>query len=150
MKHTVTKTNCRAKALAKFFLFSKGKRNYTTDEVIAAVLNGSEIEFSDSDDDILEDVAASSSEADEEAIDSVPVNKDAVPTKETASKKRRVIWQKKEFDKPDSTWLHDHTIADTHTAIDQTNLVNLVGKYFIHQIWQNKQTRGISKKLEMS
>ena len=34
VKHTVTKTNCRAKVLAKFFLFSKGKRNYTTDEVI--------------------------------------------------------------------------------------------------------------------
>ena len=84
MKHTVTKTNCRAKALANFFLFSKGKYNYTTDEAIAAILNGSNIEFSDSDDDIQEDFYASSLEEDEEAIESVPINKDAVPTKETA------------------------------------------------------------------
>ena len=39
-----------------------------------------------------------SSEEDEESIESVPVNKDTVPTKEVASIKRRVIWQKKEFD----------------------------------------------------
>ena len=84
MKHTVTKTNCRAKALAKSFLFSKGKYNYTTDEVIAAILNGSNIDSSDSDDEIQEDFYASSLEEDEEAIESVPINKDAVPTKETA------------------------------------------------------------------
>ena len=112
MKHTVAKTNCCTKALANSFLFSKGKRNYTTDEVIAAMLNGSVIEFSDSDNDIQEDFAASSSEEDEEVIESVPVNKDAVPTKEAASKKRRAIWQKKEFEKPDSTWLHDYVIVE--------------------------------------
>ena len=44
-------------------------------------MNGSDIDFSDSDDDIQEDFAAPSSEEDEEAIESVPVNKDAVPTK---------------------------------------------------------------------
>ena len=76
----------------------------------------------------------SSSEEDEEAVESVPINKDAVPIKEIASKTRRVIWQKKEFDKPDSTLLHDHTIAGAHTAIDQTSPVNLVGKYFTHEI----------------
>ena len=134
MKHTVTKTNYRTKALANFFLFYKGKRNYTTDKVLAALLNRSDIEFSDSDDNIQEDFAASSSEADEEAIECVPVNKDVVPIKVTDSKKRPVIWQKKEFDKRYSTWLHDHAIADTHTANDQTSLVNLVGKYFTHQI----------------
>ena len=114
---------------------SKGKRNYTTDEVIAAVLSGSNVEFSDLDDDIQKDFNASSLEEDEEAIESVPVNKDAVPTKESASKKRQVIWQKKEFDAPDSTWLHDHTMADAHTAIDQTSPLNLVDKHFTHQIY---------------
>ena len=129
MKHAVSKTNCRAKALAKFFLSSKGKHNYTTDKVIATVLNGSVIEFLDSDNDIQEGFVASSSEEDEESIESVPVNKDTIPTKEVASMKRRIIWQKKEFDKFDSTRLHDHT------ANDQTSPVNLVGKYFTHQIY---------------
>ena len=41
---------------------------------------------------IQEDFAASSSEEDGKAVESVLVSKDAVPTKETASKKRRVIW----------------------------------------------------------
>ena len=79
---------------------------------------------------IQEDFAASSSEEDGKAVESVLVSKDAVPTKETASKKRRVIWQKKEFDKRNFTWLHDHTIADAHTVIDQTCPVN-----FTHQIY---------------
>ena len=98
-------------------------------------MNGSDIEFSDSRDNIEEDFGASSSEADEEAIECVSVNKDVVPTKVTDSKKRPVIWQKKEFDKRYSTWLHDHTIADTHTGNDQTSLGNLVGKYVTHQIY---------------
>ena len=85
VKRTLTKTNCSAKALAKCFFFSKGKRNYTSDEVIAAMLNGSDIEFSDSDGYIQEDFATSSSEEDGKAVESVLVNKDAVPTKETAS-----------------------------------------------------------------
>ena len=93
-------------------------------------MNGSDIKFSDLDDDIQEDFAASSSEEDGKAVESVLVSKDAVPTKETASKKRRVIWQKKEFDKPSFTWLHDHTIADAHIVIDQTCPVN-----FTHQIY---------------
>ena len=85
VKRTLTKTNCSAKARAKCFFFSKGKRNYTSDEVIAAMLNGSDIEFSDSDGYIQEDFATSSSEEDGKAVESVLVNKDAVPTKETAS-----------------------------------------------------------------
>ena len=81
-------------------------------------MNGPDNNFSDSDYDIWEDFSASSSEEDVEVIKSVLVNKDAIPRKETASKKRRLIWKKKELDKPDSTWLHDHIIADAHTAID--------------------------------
>ena len=148
VKRTVTKTKCSAKALANFFFFSKGKRNYTTDEVIAAILNESDIQFSDSDDDIQEDFAASSSEKDGKAIESVPVNKDTVLTKETASKKRRVIWHKTKFDKPNFTWLHDHTIADAHTVIDQTSPMN-----FTHQIYnllEEQANQRYLKKLEMN
>ena len=74
------------------------------------------------------------------------MNKDTVPTKETASKKRQIIWQKKEFEKPVSTWLHDHSIAEANTTIDQTSPVNLILKYLIVKLlipirstvfWQN-------------
>ena len=74
------------------------------------------------------------------------MNKDTVPTKETASKKRQIIWQKKEFEKPVSTWLHDHAIAEANTTIDQTSPVNLILKYLIVKLlipirstvfWQN-------------
>ena len=118
------------------------------------MLNGSDIQFSDWDNDIQKDFAASASEQDEEAIESVTVNKDTVPTKETASKKRQIIWQKKEFEKPVSTWLHDHAIAEANTTIDQTSPVNLILKYLIVKLlipirstvfWQNWQTRGTSK-----
>ena len=118
--------------LLNIFLSSKGKYNYTTDEFVAPVFNGSDIKFLDSDDDILEVFVASSSEKGEKAIESIPVNKDTHRTKAKTSKKRWVIWQKKEFDKPDSTWLHDHTIADAHIAIDQTSPVNSVGKCVTH------------------
>ena len=97
---------------------------------------------------IQEDFAASSSEEDGKAVESVLVSKDAVPTKETASKKRRVIWQKKEFDKPNFTWLHDHTIADSHTAIEQTRAVNFTHK--IYNLLTEKANQDSSKKLEMS
>lgn len=60
------------KHLLIFYLFCKEKRNDTPDEVIAAVLKVSEIQFSDSEDDIEEDFAATSSEKDERAIQSVP------------------------------------------------------------------------------
>ena len=60
------------KHLLIFYLFCKEKRNDTLDEVIAAVLKVSDIQFSDSEDDIEEDFAATSSEKDERAIQSVP------------------------------------------------------------------------------
>lgn len=60
------------KHLLIFYLFCKEKRNGTPDEVIAAVLKVSDIQFSDSENDIEEDFAATSSEKDERAIQSVP------------------------------------------------------------------------------
>lgn len=66
MKHT-DKTNCRVKALVNFLSVLQ-----SPDEVIAAVLKVSDIQFSDSEDDIEEDFAATSSEKDERAIQSVP------------------------------------------------------------------------------
>lgn len=60
------------KHLLIFYLLCKEKRNDTPDEVIAAVLKVSDIQFSDSEDDIEEDFAVTSSEKDERAIQSVP------------------------------------------------------------------------------
>ena len=60
------------KHLLIFYLFCKEKRNDTPDEVSAAVLKVSDIQFSDSEDDNEEDFAATSSEKDERAIQSVP------------------------------------------------------------------------------
>ena len=105
----MTKTNCRARALANFFLFSKRRTNYTTDEVIAFVLNGSDIEFSDSDDGIQEDFARKVFLRRRRRSNSVPVNKDAVSIKESLKEETSNL--AKEFDKPNSTLLHDHTIG---------------------------------------
>ena len=55
--------------------------------------------------------------------------------KNVDAKKRGTLWQKKNFHKPDSTWLHDLSHAEAVTASDDNGSCALLAKYFSHDIF---------------
>ena len=50
-------------------------------------------------------------------------------------KKGGILWQKKDFHKPDSTWLHGPPHAETLSASDDSGPCALLAKYFSHDIF---------------
>ena len=50
-------------------------------------------------------------------------------------KKRGILWQKKDFHKPDSTWMHDPSHAEAVKASDDSAPCALLAKYFSHDIF---------------
>ena len=116
--------------------------------MIATVLDGSDIAISGSDDDELDErqhaeyVPSSSEEESDSPIRSITVWKSAnspLPStsakKNVDPKKRGVLWQKKDFHKPDSTWLHDPSHAKAVTASNYSSPCALLAKYFSHDIF---------------
>ena len=92
------------------------KRVFSVHDVIAAVLDGSDIDISGSDDDELDEgkqakyEPSSSEEESHSPIGSITVHKGAnspLPSMSARTnvepKKRGILWQKKDFHKPDST-----------------------------------------------
>ena len=126
----------------------KVKRVFNAHDVIAAVLDGSDIDISGSDNDELDEgqhaeyEQSSSEEESNSPIGSITVRKgDNSPLPSTSAKKnvdpkkRGVLWQKKDFHKPDSTWLHDPSHAEAVTASDDSGPCALLAKYFSHYIF---------------
>ena len=126
----------------------KVKRVFNAHDVIAAVLDGSEINISGSDDDEFEEgqhaeyEQSSTEEESDSLIGSISVRKGAnspLPStsakKNVDPKKRGILWQKKDFHKPDSTWLHDPSHAEAVTASDDSGPCALLAKYFSHDIF---------------
>ena len=126
----------------------KVKRVFNAHDVIAAVLDGSDIGISGSDDDELDEgqhgeyQPSSSEEESDSAIGSITVLKGAnspLPStsakKNVDAKKRGILWQKKDFHKPDSTWLHNPSHAEAITASDDSGPCALLAKYFSHGIF---------------
>ena len=125
------------------------KRVFNVHEVIAAVLDGSDIDISGSDDDEeldkrqhAEHEPSSSEEVNDSPIGSFTVRKGAnspLPStsakKNVDPKKRGILWQKKDFHKPDSIWLHDPSHAEGVIAIDDSGACALLVKYFNHDIF---------------
>ena len=124
------------------------KRVFNAHDVIAAVLDGSDIDISGSDDDELDEghyaeyEPSSSEEESDSPIGSITVRKGAnspLPStsakKSVDPKKRGILWQKKDFHKPDSTWLHDPSHAKAVTASDDSGPFALLAKYFSHDIF---------------
>ena len=126
----------------------KVKRVFNTHDVIAAVLDGSDIDISGSDDDELDEEQhaeyepSSSEEESDSPIGSITVRKSAnspLPStsakKSVDPKKRGILWQKKDFHKPDSTWLHGPSHAEAVTASDDSGPCALLAKYFSRDIF---------------
>ena len=126
----------------------KVKRVFNAHDVIAAVLDGSDINISGSDDDELDEgqhaeyEPSSSEEESDSPIGSITVCKGAnSPLPSTSAKKnidpkkRGILWQKKNFHKPDSTWLHDPSHAEGVTASDDSSPCALLAKCFSHDIF---------------
>ena len=124
------------------------KRVFNSHDVIAAVLDGSNINISGSDDDEFDEgqhaeyEPSSSEEESDSPIASITVCKGANPPFPSASakknvdpKKRGILWQKKDFHKPDSTWLHGPSHAEAVTASDGRGPCALLAKYFSHVIF---------------
>ena len=132
----------------KVFAPQKVKRVFNSHDVIAAVLDGSNINISGSDDDEFDEgqhaeyEPSSSEEESDSPIASITVCKGANPPFPSASakknvdpKKRGILWQKKDFHKPDSTWLHGPSHAEAVTASDDSGPCALLAKYFSHDIF---------------
>ena len=126
----------------------KVKRVFNAHDVIAAVLDGSDINISGSDDDELDEgqhaecEPSSSEEESDSPFGSITVCKGAnSPFPSTSAKKnidpkkRGILWQKKDFHKPDSTWLHDPSHAEGVTASDDSSPCALLAKCFSHDIF---------------
>ena len=126
----------------------KVKRVFNAHDVIAAVLDGSDIDISGSDDDELDEghyaeyEPSSSEEESDSPIGSITVRKSAnspLPStsakKSVDPKKRGILWQKKDFHKPDSTWLHGPSHAEAVTASDDSGPCALLAKYFSRDIF---------------
>ena len=126
----------------------KVKRVFNAHDVIAAVLDGSDVDISGSDDDKLDEgqhaeyEPSSSEEESDSPIGSITVCKGAnsrLPStsakKSVDAKKRGILWQKKDFHKPDSTWLHNPSHAEAVTASDDSGPCALLAKYFSHDIF---------------
>ena len=124
------------------------KRVFNAHDVIAAVLDGSDIDISGSDDDELDEghyaeyEPSSSEEESDSPIGSITVRKSAnspLPStsakKSVDPKKRGILWQKKDFHKPDSTWLHNPYHVEAVTASDDSGPCALLAKYFSHDIF---------------
>ena len=125
----------------------KVKWVFNVHDVIAAVLDGSDINISASDDDELDEgqhaeyEPSSSEEESDSPIGSITVRKGAnspLPStsakKNVDPKKRGILWEK-DFHKPDSTWLHDPSHAEAVTASDDSSPCILLAKYFSHDIF---------------
>ena len=134
--------------LEKLCAPQKVKRVFNADDVIAAVLDGSDINISDSDDDELDEgqhaeyEPSSSEQEGDSPICSITVCKGAnlqLPStsakKNVDPKKRGILWQKKDFHKPDSIWLHDPSHAEAVIVIDDSGACALLVKYFNHDIF---------------
>ena len=85
---------------------------------------------------------SSSEEESDSPIGSITIRKSAnspLPStsakKNVDPKKREILWQKKDFYKPDSTWLHDPSHAEAVTARDDSGPCALLAKYFSHDIF---------------
>ena len=129
----------------------KMKRVFNVHEVIAAFLDGSDIDISGSDNEELdkgqhhhhhEHEPSPSEEEIDSPIGSFTVRKGAnspLPStsakKNVDPKKRGILWQKKNFHKPDSTWLHDQSHAEAVTASDDSGSCALLAKYFSHDVF---------------
>ena len=127
----------------------KMKRVFNVHEVIAAVLDGSDIDISGSDDDEeldkrqhAEHEPSSSEEVNDSPIGSFTVRKGAnSPLPSTSAKKNvdpkkiGILWQKKNVLKPDSTWLHDQSHAEAVTASDDSGPCALLAQYFSHDVF---------------
>ena len=126
----------------------KVKRGFNAHDVIAAVLEGPDINISGSDDDDLDEEQhteyepSSSEEESDSPIGSITVRKGAnsqLPSmsakKNIDPKKRGILWQKKDFHKPDSTWLHNPYHVEAVTASDDSGPCALLAKYFSHDIF---------------
>ena len=126
----------------------KVKRVFNAHAVIVAVLDGSDIDISGSDDDELDEgqhdeyEPSSSEEENDSPIGSITVRKGAnspLPStsakKNVDPKKRGTLWQKNDFHKPDSIWLHDPSHAEAVTASDDSGPCALLAKYFSHDIF---------------
>ena len=50
-------------------------------------------------------------------------------------KKRGISWQKKDFHKPDSTWLFDPSHGEAVTASDDSGTCALLAEYLSHDIF---------------
>ena len=132
----------------KVFAPQKVKRVFNSHDVIAAVLDGSNINISGSDDDEFDEgqhaeyEPSSSEEESDSPIASITVCKGANPPFPSASakknvdpKKRGILWQKKDFHKPDSTWLHSPYHVEAVTASDDSGPCALLAKYFSHDVF---------------
>ena len=125
----------------------KVKRVFNAHDVIAAVLDGSDIDISGSDDDELDEgqhaeyEPSSSEEESDSPISSITVRKGvnsplpSTSAKNIDPKKRGILWQKKDFHKPDSTWLHNPSYAEAVTTTDDSGPCALLAKYFSHDIF---------------
>ena len=126
----------------------KVKRVFNAHDVIAAVLDRSDIDISGSDDDELDEgqhaeyEPSSSEEESDSPIGSITVRKGAnspLPStsakKNVDPKKRGILWQKKDFHKLDSTWLHDPSHAEAVAASDDSGPCALLAKHFSHDIF---------------
>ena len=126
----------------------KVKRVFNIHDVIAAVLNGSDIDISGSDNDELdkgqhaEYEPSSSEEQSDSPIGSITVRKGAnstlpsvSPMKNIDPKKKGILWQKKDFHKPDSRWLHEPSHVEVVTTSDDSDPCALLAKYFSHDIF---------------
>ena len=126
----------------------KVKQVFNNHDVIAAVLDESDINISYSDDDELDEgqhaeyKSSSSKEESDSPIGSITVHKAAsslLPStyakKNVDPNKRGILSQKKDFHKPDSTWLHDSSHAEAVTASHDSDSYALLAKYFGHDIF---------------
>ena len=124
------------------------KRVFNAHDVIAAVLDGSNINISGSGDDELDEEQhaeyepSSSEEESDSPIGSITVQKGVnSPLASTSAKKNvdpkkgGILWQKKDFYKPDSTWLHGPPHAETVSASDDSGPCALLAKYVSHDIF---------------
>ena len=128
------------------------KKEFTTETLLDAVLEGLDIESpgededEDKDDiDFQKNVSKSSPEEDnedDEPVGSVLINEDsstvAVHSKELIDPKKagKIIWQNKDFDPPNSAWLHDTSEAEAASAVDDSTPLQLLGKYFTEDIYK--------------
>ena len=126
----------------------KVKRVFNAHDVIAAVLDGFDVDISGSDHDEFDEgqhaecEPSSSEEESHSPIGSITVRKGASSPLPLSSakrdvdpKKRGVLWQKKDFHKPDSTWPHDPSHAEAVTASDNSGPCTLLAKYSSHDIF---------------